>query len=114
MRSNAKTVDAYIESLPNDRKEGINQLHILLKSLLPNVTESMKYGMPTYNFREQIYSFASQKHYISLYIYQQEIIDRYKQTLGNVSFGKHCFRFKTFKEMNFDIIKELLQEAIQT
>ena len=112
MKSDAKTVDAYIATRERDRKKAITKLRELMNNLIPNAEETMKYKMPTYNNEEQIFAFSSQKHYISLYIYDNELIFKYKQELGKVDLGKHCIRFRKLEDMKFDVIEKLLKEAV--
>ncbi len=109
--SNAKTVDEYIDTLKGERKEAIQKLRELFIKTFSEAEESMQYKMPTYRLGVKVFAFASQKHYISLYIYPQDLIKKYKQALGNVHFGKHSIRFKGILNMHFDVIQQLLEDA---
>lgn len=49
MQSKAKTVEEYIDSLPEDRKEAISELRkVVLANLPKGFTEEMGYGMIGY------------------------------------------------------------------
>ena len=76
LRSDAKTVDEYIESLTGERREAIVKLHEVLLSVVPNLEESMRYGMSTYSHGEESHAFASQKNYVSLYIHRSDLISK--------------------------------------
>lgn len=67
MRSNSKTVDAYLVEVFAERKAGLVQLRELSLSTLNGFEESMEYGMPSYSGEGEVeIAFASQKNYISL------------------------------------------------
>lgn len=67
MRSNSKTVDAYLVEVFAERKAGLVQLRELSLSTLKGFEESMEYGMPSYSEEGEVeIAFASQKNYISL------------------------------------------------
>jgi uncharacterized protein YdhG (YjbR/CyaY superfamily) len=110
MHSEAETVDEYLETLKEERKEAIIKLREIVKTTHPKMEESMKYRMPTYSQQDQYIAFASQKLYISLYIRSAELILKYKNKLGKVSLGKNCIRFRKIVDMKFDVIKDLLEE----
>ncbi|MBT3338002.1 MAG: DUF1801 domain-containing protein [Anaerolineae bacterium] len=116
MQSKSKTVNAYLDEIPEERKAGLTQLRDLCLAKLTSFTESMEYGMPSYK-REGVdeveVAFASQKNYISLYILKQDVMKAYKDKLAGtgVSFGKGCIRFTKAERINFEIVEELLGAA---
>lgn len=49
VRSNAQTVDDYLEELPDDRREAVAAVRrVILKHLPPGYEEVMQYGMIGY------------------------------------------------------------------
>ena len=81
MRSDAKTVDEYLRSLPDDRRHAIEQVRQVILTNLPNgYAEAMNWGMisyevplevqpDTYNGQPLMYAaLASQKHHMALYL----------------------------------------------
>lgn len=133
MQSDAKTVDEYIETLPDDRKDAIR---ILRKSILDNIPEGFKetmgYGMIGYVVPHSIYpggyhsnpklplpfiNVGSQKNYIALHhmgIYSSPaLLDWFKSEYTKITkfkpdMGKGCIRFKKPEKIPFDLIGELV------
>lgn len=84
MQSKATSVEAYLESLPADRREALNSVRsAILKNLDSDYEEGMQYGMIGYFVPHRIYphgyhcdpkqplpfaALASQKNYMSLYL----------------------------------------------
>ncbi len=62
-----------------------------------------------------IIGLASQKSYISLYVCALEdgkyIAEKYKDTLGKVSVGKSCIRFKKLEDLDLKGLREILALA---
>ena len=57
-----KEVDEYLEGLTRERKEALIRLRALIFKTVPDVEESMKYNLPTYDYAgEGLCAFASQK-----------------------------------------------------
>ena len=111
MQSNAKTVDAYLEEVPAERREALTRLRDLCRATLKGFEEFMEYGMPGYS-RNGVgeVGFASQKNYISLYILKQEVLDAYRERLAGkgISIGKGCIRFSHPKHIDFELVEEIL------
>ena len=111
MQSESKTVEAYLEEVPADRKDALTRLHHLCLMTLKGLTESMEYGMPSYSREGEVeVAFASQKNYISLYILKQEVLDAYKERLAGkgISFGKGCIRYSKPERIDFEIVEQIL------
>jgi hypothetical protein len=84
MQSKAPTVQAYLRSLPADRRAAISTVRdVILKNLDPSYEEGMQYGMIGYYVPHSVYPkgyhcdpkqplpfamLASQKNYMSLYL----------------------------------------------
>jgi uncharacterized protein YdhG (YjbR/CyaY superfamily) len=133
MQSEAKTVDEYIEELPDDRRDAIKKLR---KSILENIPEGFKetmgYGMIGYVVPHSTYpggyhanpklplpfiNVGSQKNYISLHhmgIYSRpELLEWFtgeyiKITKLKPDMGKGCIRFKKPEKIPFELIGELV------
>ncbi|MDX2128889.1 MAG: DUF1801 domain-containing protein [Chloroherpetonaceae bacterium] len=132
MKNEAKTPDAYIESLPEDRKAAISKLRKTVKEALPKgFEEVMQYGMISYVVPHTIFpdgyhtnpkdplpfiSIASQKSHIALYhmaLYSDESLLKWfqeeyaKSVSSKLDMGKSCLRFKKPDAIPYDLIKSL-------
>jgi hypothetical protein len=125
MQSKAKTVEAYLKELPEERNVIISKLReIILENLPEGYEETIQYGMisyivpfaifpDTYNKQPLAYmSLASQKNYISLYmnnIYSDPKLEEWFKSefekLGKkLNMGKSCVRFKKLEQLPLDVI----------
>jgi hypothetical protein len=136
MKSNAKTQEEYIESIPDNRKEAFRTLRkTILDNLPEGFAEVMGYGMIGYVVPHSIYpdgyhstpklplpfiNIASQKNHIALYhmgLYgNQELLawftDEYsKQSKVRLNMGKGCVRFKKPEDIPYKLIGELVSKV---
>jgi hypothetical protein len=135
MTSGAKTVDIYLQSIPDNKSEAI---HLLRETILQNIPtgfkEEMNYGMIGFVVPHSIYqkgyhcdpklplpfiNLAAQKNFISFYhmgIYSNpELLDWFvieynKLNLNKLDMGKSCIRFKNMKKIPYTLIGELCQK----
>lgn len=127
MKSNAKSVEEYLNSLPEDREEAISQVReIILNNLPKGFEETMQYGMISYVIPLEDYpdtyngkpltmiSLASQKNYMSLYLNNIYADDeakgwfkkKYQKTDKKMDMGKSCVRFKSVDNLPLNLIAE--------
>jgi len=97
-------VDAYIQNLSTDRTGALAALRNLVRETVPQAEETMRYRLPTYELDEVICSFASQKHYMSLYL-DTMLVDRYRQQFGKLDVGKSCVRFKRLEDLLLGVVR---------
>ncbi|MHB8638028.1 MAG: DUF1801 domain-containing protein [Fimbriimonadaceae bacterium] len=128
MKSDAATVDEYLASLADDRREAISQVRsVILKNLPAGYEERMCYGMISYVIPHSIYpagyhcdpkqpvtlaSLASQKNYMALYLMcvygnqkkEEWFREEYAKTGKRLDMGKSCVRFKKIEDLALDVI----------
>ena len=125
VRSNAATVEEYLNELASDRREQIEAVrNVVLDNLPEGYAESMNWGMisweipldrypKTYNKQPLMYAaLASQKIYMSLYLMcvyvhdgtQTEFEQSFKASGKKLNMGKSCVRFKTTDDLPMDLI----------
>ena len=128
-RSEAKTVEEYLDELTDDRRETVEAVRDVVNSNLPDgYEETVQFGMisyvvplerypKTYNRQALQYAaLASQKNYVSLYlmnVYGNEeterwFVDRYRASGKRLDMGKACVRFKSIDDLPLDLIGETI------
>lgn len=93
MKTTFPSVDAYIQSFPDDVQCILIKLRNLIQSIAPHAVESISYGMPAYKVNKKpLVYFAAYKHHIGLYAtpsghaaFASELA-AYKQGKGSVQF----------------------------
>ncbi|HEY1074586.1 MAG TPA: DUF1801 domain-containing protein [Patescibacteria group bacterium] len=123
------TIDSYLESLPEERREALRKVReVILKYLPEGYEETMDFGMPcyviplerfpkTYNGHPLMYAaFASQKNYMALYlmsVYGSPNIEAwfreaFAKAGKKLDMGKSCVRFKKLEDLPLDIIGQTI------
>jgi len=125
MRSDAATVDGYLESLPEDRSEAILEVReVVLANLPDGYEEAMNWGMITYQVPLKTYpdtynkeplmyaALASQKNHMAVYltgVYTSDgdrtaFEEEYRATGKRLDMGKSCVRFRRIDDLPLDVI----------
>ena len=107
MQSKAPTITAYLAELNDGDREVIAELDELVRQALPNATASMKYGMPTYDFKGRTIALNAQKNYFSFYA-DPELVAKYRAELKGLSTGKSCIRFTSGQGAPMAVLRKIL------
>lgn len=136
MQSKAKTVDEYIETLPEDRQKAISDIRKIVNKNLPKgFEEMMSYGMMGWAVPHKLYpagyhcdpkqplpfmGVASQKNAISFYsmvIYSDAKLLAWfqkewpKHSSRKLDMGKSCIRFKKIDDIPLKLLGELASKV---
>ena len=124
--------EAYLASLPEDRREIISVVRdMILQNLPEGYQETINWGMLSYEIPLATYpdtynknplsnvGLAAQKNYNSLYlmaIYQnpadyQELMDAFDAMGIKPDMGKSCVRFKKLEQLPLDTIARLIAKT---
>lgn len=113
MSKEMRNVDEYLENLAVDRKSALTELRELILTTVPEAAETLKYRMPTYEYADEVLcAFASQKHYMSLYM-DTELVELHRQELTGLDVGKSCIRFRKLEKLPPDIVRTILLETVE-
>ncbi len=132
MKIEAKSVEDYIHSIPQERLEVFNKLWNTIKKSIPyGFEEYLSYGFPSFVVPLKIYpqgyhckkneplpfiSLGNQKNFIALYhlgIYSSTQLlewfqEEYKKlNIGKLDMGKSCIRLKPDRTIPYELIGEL-------
>ena len=110
MTSQATSISDYLAELPPDRRAALTVLRELIHRVAPGTVEAMQYGLPAFG---DLCALASQKNYMALYVCESDLVRTLLPTMGKVSCGKGCIRFKRIGDLNLSTIEDLLREILK-
>lgn len=132
MHSDAGTVEGYLATLPDDRREAISAVRDVVNANLPEgYQETMAFGMigwgipledypDTYNGQPLgIAALASQKNHMAIYLMglyssepeEQWFREEYARRGMKLDMGKSCVRFKRLDQVPLDVIGEVIAKV---
>lgn len=126
--TSATTSEEYIQLIEEPRRNEIVELDKLIKRTAPTLnahfaSNMLGYGSFHYKSRSgregdwPIIALASQKNYISIYVCAikngKYVAGEYAKKLGKVSVGKSCIRFKKLEDVNLNVLKQVILEAVK-
>ena len=86
------TVAAYIAQAPKISQARLRAMRSAIKSVVPNATESLKWGMPAFSGKRMLVAYAAFNHHIGFYPTPSPIkafakeLSKYKTARGSIQF----------------------------
>jgi hypothetical protein len=132
MKTAAKTVDEYLQSLPEERRAVVNAVRKVIRANLPEgYAECVQYGMIGYVVPHSIYpagyhcdprqplpiaGLAAQKNYFAMHLMavyghpetEQWFRKAYLASGKKLDMGKACVRFKKVDDLPLEVIGQLI------
>ena len=132
MQSKAATVEEYLASLPEDRRNAIETVRkVILKNLDKKYQEGMQYGMIGYFVPLSVYppgyhvtpntplpfaALGNQKNYMSVYLMSiyggaAWFHEEWAKTGKKLNMGKSCIRFKKVDDLALEVIGQAIKRV---
>jgi len=135
MQSKAKTVEAYLAELPEDRREAISAVRDVIRENLPEgYAEGMAYGMIGYHVPHEVYpagyhcdpkqplpfaALASQKNHMALYLMcvygdagtEAWFRKEWAATGKKLDMGKSCVRFRKLADVPLAVVGRVIRRV---
>jgi len=111
--SKASTVAQFLAEADPERRPALVAFRKLIKQAAPKAVESMSYGMPCYASGNACFGFTAQKHYLSFYVCDVELIEKYAYELRGLDCGKSCLRGRKLEHFPLDVLAQIVREAVQ-
>lgn len=132
MKSSAKTVDEYLQALPEDRRAAISAVRkVILDNLPKGYQECMSYGMIGYVVPHSLYpkgyhcdpklplpfaNLGSQKNHMALYLMnlygdaktEQWFQKAWRAAGKKLDMGKACIRFRRLDDVPLEVVGQVI------
>jgi uncharacterized protein YdhG (YjbR/CyaY superfamily) len=103
-----KTVDQYLEVLPENVQTVLSKLRATIKSVAPNAEEVISYGMPGYKYKGPLVYFAAFKNHCSFFPGSSQIIKLYDE-LKAFKTAKGTIQFTVDKPLPKALVKKIVK-----
>ena len=109
-----KSIDDYINTFPETTKKALQSLQIIIRELIPNYTEEISYGIPTFKVNgKYVVYFAAYKRHISLYPVSKKIIKSLDEKQSYKLSGKGTLQFPIDKPLPWPLIKTVVKKLFE-
>ncbi len=104
---NTNSMDEYISAFPADVRLRLSQIRELIREMVPDGSEAIKYGIPTFILNGNLIHFAAFKNHIGLYPTPTGM-DAFAKELSIYKQGKGSVQFPLDQELPLDLIRRIV------
>ncbi len=108
----AKTIDDFISQFPPETQNILQQVRETIKAVVPEATEAISYGIPTFKLHGNLVHFSGYAHHIGFYPGSKGVkefaieLSAYKTSKGTV-------QFPLDKPIPFDLIRRITEFCLE-
>ena len=103
------SVQDYIAAQPEDARARLRELQAIVRSVVPEATESISYGMPTYRFAAGAVHFGAAKRHCALY---GSAFHRFADELRDFDTSKGTVRFPLDRPIPEELVRKLVAATV--
>jgi uncharacterized protein YdhG (YjbR/CyaY superfamily) len=108
----ATTVGAYLRDLPPDRRVAMARVCSMIRRSARGVRESMRYGLAFYELDGPLFALESGKRHMSLYVAEQEVVQRHKDAIPGVDPARSHIRFVDLNRLPLDVVEKIVRDSV--
>jgi uncharacterized protein YdhG (YjbR/CyaY superfamily) len=107
----AKNIKEYIQQAPPESQEKLRELYELAKKIVPDATESLKWGMPAFSYKRILFTFAGFKKHLGFYP-TPPVVSAFAKELGTYIHSSMTVQFPVDKPLPTTLIKKMITERV--
>ena len=109
-----KTVDEYLEKLPEDVKACLQKLRKAILEAAPEAEEVISYQIPTYNLNGPLVHFAAFKAHCSFFGVNKNLIAGFADQLkGRIKKGSTTIHFTADDPLPLTLVKKIVKQRVK-
>ena len=100
------TVEEYINIAPKEAHEKLHELRSILKKVVPNATETLKWGSPVFEKKRILFAYTAFKSHLN-FMPTRSTLDFFKEELATYTTGKDTIQFPYDKPLPKALIRKI-------
>jgi uncharacterized protein YdhG (YjbR/CyaY superfamily) len=113
MDRKAKSVEAYINSVPSAYRPLLRQMRSAIRKAAPKALETISYRMPYYGYKGRLAYFRLGKNHLGLYIPPPILQDHRKELKGYSTSASATLRLPLDKKLPVALIQKLVRARVR-
>jgi uncharacterized protein YdhG (YjbR/CyaY superfamily) len=103
------SVEEYIAAQSEDARARLRELQAIVRSVVPDATETISYGMPTYKFGAGAVYFGAARRHCALY---GSALHRFADELRDFDTAKGTLRFPLDRPIPEELVRKLVAATV--
>jgi len=105
-RTKPTTVDEYLAAAPPAAQEHLRELRALLREVVPQATEAVKWGSPVFEEKRILFAYTAFKSHLN-FMPTRSTLERFREDLAGYTTGKDTIQFPYDKPLPKELIRKI-------
>lgn len=106
-------VDAWFDSVPEEQRHELLALRARIRELVPQATEKISYGVPTFVLQRPLVAVNASKSGLSLITMRPDLLSAMRDELGAVKWSGSTLRFQPGKPLPDDVVRAVIAARVE-
>lgn len=112
-RNAPEEVDAYLKEVPIEARLALQALRSFIKSLVPNATERVSYGIPIFRLEKDLIGISGQKNHCAIHTMSPALASRLKPELIGFKVSGATVHFQPDKPIPEVLVKLIVDARME-
>ncbi|MEQ8423337.1 MAG: DUF1801 domain-containing protein [Cyclobacteriaceae bacterium] len=108
-----KSIDDYIALQPMEKREMLEQLREVIKSVVPNAEELISYQIPSFKLYGMLVGFGVHKAGCSFYAFNPRVLASYKEELKDYKYSGGTIHIGLDQKIPTPLIKKIVKYRVK-
>ena len=110
MSARSPEIDAFLATLPDDKKAALEALRGTIAAAAPEAVEAISYGVPAFKYKGRpLVSFGAAKDHCAFYVQSPAVMDAHGDELASYDTAKGTIRFEADKPPPAALVVKLVR-----
>ena len=109
----AKDVESYLAEVPPEARAALERLRGIIRSVAPEATETISYGMPFFKQNGMLVAFAAFKDHCSFFPASTRTIRRFRRELAGFDTAKGTIRFTADHPIPAALVRKIVRARLK-
>ncbi|MEX1238112.1 MAG: DUF1801 domain-containing protein [Cyclobacteriaceae bacterium] len=105
-KTKATTVTEYLNAAPREAQEKLHELRSILKKVVPNAKETLKWGSPVFEEKRILFAYTAFKSHLN-FMPTRSAMEPFTEELANYTTGKDTIQFPYDKPLPKALIRKI-------
>jgi uncharacterized protein YdhG (YjbR/CyaY superfamily) len=109
----ATTIDAYLATVPDDKRAALERLRQQIRAVAPDATEAIAYGMPAFKLDGRyLVGFSATREHCSLYAGRAPVV-ALAHELGGYRVWRGTINFRPDRPLPQELVEKLIRVRLE-
>ncbi len=107
-------MEAYLARVPEPYRAALLELRAVIRSMAPDATEALVYGVPGFRLKSPLVCYAAFKNHCGFYPMDPALIERFAGELDGYATAKGTIQFTPDKPIPADLVRRIVTARLES